>query len=169
MVLSGSPDIPNSYVSPCGNSCVSQSGWWCPAGALAVSNSLVCTHSKQFVSQSGWSRIGLWLSVFTCRPIVSHLSLRCLPNWFPRCGFPDVVTQLPQGFLGCYLVGFHLSWKGGFSIIFQLPSTIPICFPELVCPLSPSVFMSRPIVSQSSFKIFQLSRFCSRCAIPILS
>ena len=52
MVVSGSPDVPNSFVSPCGNSFVSQSGWWCPA--LAVSNSFVLPCGNSFVSQSGW-------------------------------------------------------------------------------------------------------------------
>ena len=103
--------VSNSCVSPCGNSFVSLSGWWCLAlrlslidlwlavsGALVVSKSLVCSHSNSFVFQSGWYCLVLWRSVFTCRPVVFHLSFRCLPDRFPRCGFPDVVSQLPQGF-----------------------------------------------------------------------
>ena len=131
--------------------------------------------------------MSLALCVSTCRRVVFHLSLRCLPDWFPRCGFPDVVSQLPQGFLGCCLVMFHSSWRGGFPIIFQLPSTIPICLPELVCPLSPSVFHLSPrcfpvvfqdVVSHLSPSCFAFVlhmwssnslRFCSRCALPILS
>ena len=31
LVVSGSPDVSNSFVSPYSNSLVSQSGWWCPA------------------------------------------------------------------------------------------------------------------------------------------
>ena len=31
LVVSGSPDVSNSFVSPYSNSFVSQSGWWCPA------------------------------------------------------------------------------------------------------------------------------------------
>ena len=35
MVVSGSPDVPNSFVSLCSNSFVSQSGWCCPALRLS--------------------------------------------------------------------------------------------------------------------------------------
>ena len=31
LVVPGSPDVSNSFVSPYSNSFVSQSGWWCPA------------------------------------------------------------------------------------------------------------------------------------------
>ena len=52
LVVSGSSAVSNSFVFPCGNSFVSQSGWWCPA--LAVSDSFVLPCGNSFVSQSGW-------------------------------------------------------------------------------------------------------------------
>ena len=45
LVVSGSLDVSNSFVSPYSYSSVSQSGWWCPAICLPYRNS--------FVSQSG--------------------------------------------------------------------------------------------------------------------
>ena len=115
------------------------------------------------------------------------LSLRCLPGYFPRCGFPDVVSQLPQGFLGCCLVVFHLFWRGWF------PQMSTNCLPQFPfvsqnwsanCLQASSI--CRPVVSQSSFKMLfptchlvvsrlsckcglPIIRFCSRCALPILS
>ena len=77
-MVSGSPNVSNSFVSPYSNSFVSQSGWWCPAlrmspihlspliathlspslaGGVLLSGCLrfICPpYSNSFVSQSGW-------------------------------------------------------------------------------------------------------------------
>ena len=53
LVVSGSSAVSNSFVSPCGNSFVSQSGWWCPALLL---------------SQSRWWCPALWLSLIHLSP-----------------------------------------------------------------------------------------------------
>ena len=91
-MVSGSPDVSNSFVSPDSNPFVSQSGWWCPAlwmspihlsphiainlspspwlvvsGSPAVSNSFVSLYIDLFVSQSGW-----WCPALRLSPI--HLS-----------------------------------------------------------------------------------------------
>ena len=52
LVVSSSLAVSNSFVSPCGNSFVSQSGWWCPA--LAVSNSFVLPCGNSFVCLPVW-------------------------------------------------------------------------------------------------------------------
>ena len=91
LVVSGSPDVSNSFVSPYSNSFVSQSGWWCPAlpmspihlspliaihlspslaGGVRLSRclQLICfPYSNSFVSQSGW-----WCPALEMSPI--HLS-----------------------------------------------------------------------------------------------
>ena len=86
LVVSGSPDVSNSFVFPYGTSFVSQSGWWCPAprmfpihlspliaflpvwlvvsGSPDVSNSFVFPYGTSFVSQSGW-----WCPALRMRPI----------------------------------------------------------------------------------------------------
>ena len=93
LVVSGSPDVSNSFVFPYSNSFVSQSGWWCPALRMSpihlspliaihlspslaggvrlsdVSNSFVSPYNNSFVSQSGW-----WCPALRKSPIhLSHL------------------------------------------------------------------------------------------------
>ena len=58
-MVSGSPDVSNSFVSPYSNSFVSQSGWWCPALRMSP---IVSPYSNSFVSQSGWPLIAIHLS-----------------------------------------------------------------------------------------------------------
>ena len=70
--VSGSSAVSNSFVSPYNDSCVSQSGWWCPALWLPPIhlphvNSL-CRNS--FVSQCGW-----WVLLFGCLELI-HLFQR---------------------------------------------------------------------------------------------
>ena len=103
-MVSGSPDVSNSFVSPCSDSFVSQSGWW-SSGSLDVSNlfvshlaaihsvsslgwwcglsgclsSLVSPSINSFVSQSGWWCLAgvVWLSL-----VCVHLSpFIGLPVW----------------------------------------------------------------------------------------
>ena len=109
------------------------------------------------------------------------LSLRCLPGYFPRCGFPDVVSQLPQGFLGCCLVVFPLFWRGWFP---QMSSNCLPQFPfvsqnwfgdnwQTNCLQASSI--CRPVVSQSSFKMLfptcrlVVSRLSCKYGLPIIS
>ena len=80
MVVSGSLDVPNSFVSPYNDSFVSfvsQSGWWCPA--LWMSRIHLFPQKKDsfvsFVSQSGWWFPALWMSQIHLSPhITIHLS-----------------------------------------------------------------------------------------------
>ena len=61
LVVSGSPTVSHSFVSPCSNSLVSESGWWGP-GSPDVSNSFVSPSSNSFVSQFGWHCFALHMS-----------------------------------------------------------------------------------------------------------
>ena len=98
-MVSGSPDVSNSFVSPYSSSFVSQSGWWCPAlrmspnsfvfpysnsflpvwlvvsGSPDVSNSFVSPYINSFVSQSGWWCPALRMSPIHLSPLIAiHLS-----------------------------------------------------------------------------------------------
>ena len=96
-MVSGSPDVSNSFVSPCSNSFVSQSGWWCPAlwmspihlspfiaihlspslaGGVRLSGCLQFSpYSNSFVSQSGWWCPALRMSPIHLSPLTAiHLS-----------------------------------------------------------------------------------------------
>ena len=98
-MVSGSPHVSNSFVSPYSNSFVSHSGWWWPvlrmspihlspliatrlspslAGGVRLSGCLQIHLSSfgdsSFVSQSGWW-CPSWMSpIHLCSLIVSHLS-----------------------------------------------------------------------------------------------
>ena len=74
LVVSGSPDVSNSFVSPYINSFVSQSGWWCPALRMSPIHlsPLIAIH---FVSQSGWWCPALRMSPIHLSPLTAiHLS-----------------------------------------------------------------------------------------------
>ena len=85
LVVSGSPAISNSFVSPYSNSFVSQSGLWCPAlwmspmhlspHAIHLSPSLACG-----VQLSGCLQ-------FICFHLKQFI---CLPVWLVVSGSPDV-------------------------------------------------------------------------------
>ena len=99
LVVSGSPDVSNSFVPPYSNSFVSQSGWWCPALrmspihlspliAIHLSPSLAggvrlsgCFRSccQGFPVASIASRLAVWFST-RLPDVVSQLSPRCLPD-----------------------------------------------------------------------------------------
>ena len=74
MVVSGSPDVPNSFVPLWQFICLPI--WLVVSSSLAVSNSFVCPHLNSFVSQSGWWCPALWLSP-------PHLSALISTHLFP--------------------------------------------------------------------------------------
>ena len=74
MVVSGSPDVPNSFVPLWQFICLPI--WLVVSSSLAVSNPFVCPYLNSFVSQSGWWCPALWLS-----PI--HLSALISTHLFP--------------------------------------------------------------------------------------
>ena len=75
-LVSGSPDVSNSFVSPYSNSFVSQCGWVCPALRLSLIDlSPVSLYKNSFVSQSGWWCPALRMSPVDLFPLIaSHLS-----------------------------------------------------------------------------------------------
>ena len=120
----------------------------------------------------------------SCVALVSQMSPGLFSQmWFSRCCLP-VAPRFLRLLSSC----LSLVLEGVVSPnVYQLPSTIPICFPELVCQLSPSVFHLSPrcfpvvfqdVVSHLSPSCFafvlqmwssKYLGFCSRCALPILS
>ena len=68
LVVSGSPDVSNSFVSPYSNSFVSQSGWWCPALRMSPihSSPLISIHVSP--SLAGGVRLSGCLQ-FICLPL----------------------------------------------------------------------------------------------------
>ena len=85
-MVSGSPDVSNSFVSPFSNSFVSQSGWWCPALRMSPIHlsSLIAIHLSPIVTG------GVWLSAclqFICFPLPQFI---CLPVLLVVSGSPDV-------------------------------------------------------------------------------
>ena len=73
LVVSGSPDVPNSFVPFWQFICLPI--WLVVSSSLAVSNSFVCPYINSFVSQSGWWCPALRLSPIHLSPLVAtHLS-----------------------------------------------------------------------------------------------
>ena len=73
LVVSGSPDVSNSFVSPYSNSFLPV--WLVVSGSPDVSNSFVSPYSNPFVSQSGWWCPALPMSPIDLFPLVAiHLS-----------------------------------------------------------------------------------------------
>ena len=108
MVVSGSPDVPNSFVPLWQFTCLPI--WLVVSSSLAVSNSFVCPYLNSFVSQSGWWCPALWLCPIHLSALIStHLfpslaggvrlfgclqficlplwQLICLPIWLVVSGF----------------------------------------------------------------------------------
>ena len=74
LVVSGSLVVSKSFLSPCGNSFVSQSGWWCPAFRLAPIHlsPLVTLHLSP--SLAGGVRLSGCLQFICFRLVAIHLS-----------------------------------------------------------------------------------------------
>ena len=68
LVVSGFPDVSNSFVYPYSNSFVSQSGWWCPALCMSPihSSPLIAIHLSP--SLAGGVRLSACLQ-FICLPL----------------------------------------------------------------------------------------------------
>ena len=77
-MVSGSPAVSNSFVSPYSNSFVSKSGWWCPALLMSPIHlsSLIAIHLSP--SLAGGVRLS------------GCLQFICLPLWLVVSGSPDV-------------------------------------------------------------------------------
>ena len=155
-MVSGSPDVSNSFVFPYGNSFASQSGWWCPAprmfpihlspliaflpvwlvvsGSPDVSNSFVSPYSNSFVSQSGW-----WCPAHRMFPI--HLS-------------PLIAIHLSPSLAG----GVRLS---GCLQFICLPLRQFICFPVLLV-VPGSLHVSNSFVFPYSNSFFSQSGWWCR-------
>ena len=78
LVVSGSLAVSKSFVSPCGNPFVSQSGWWC--SALCASR-----------SPCGWWCPALAMSKLFASRLWQFI---CLPVWLVASGFLPVSIQL---------------------------------------------------------------------------
>ena len=86
LVVSGSPDVSNSFVSPYSNSFVSQSGWWCPALRMSPIHLSPLTAIHLFPSLAGGVRLSGCLQ-FICLPLQQFI---CFPVWLVVSGSPDV-------------------------------------------------------------------------------
>ena len=86
VVVSGSPDVSNSFVSPYSNSFVSQSGWWCPALRMSPIHlsPLIAIHLSP--SLAGGVRLSGCLQ-FICLRLKQFI---CLPVWLVVSGSLDV-------------------------------------------------------------------------------
>ena len=72
-MVSGSPDVSNSFVSPYSNSFLPV--WLVVSGSPDVSNSFVSPYSNSFVSHSGWWCPALRMSPIHLSPLIAiHLS-----------------------------------------------------------------------------------------------
>lgn len=90
---------------------VSQFGWWLPI-VCQIASTPRCGFLD--VASQLPPRFASLLS--SCLRLVSQM-------WSPCC-FPDVVSELVQGFCGCCLLVFYLFPRCGLRIVFRLSSTI---------------------------------------------
>ena len=170
-MVSGSPEVSNSFVSPYSNPFVSQPGWWWPALrmspihlsspiAIHLSPSLaggvrlsICFPLPQFICLPVWLVVSGSADVFAVAPKVSQLLpslLRLLSSlppvsqmWSPSCLLDPSCFQ---GFYTCCLV-FHLSPRCGLPVVSQM------WFPR--CCLTVRLF----------WIVFQVS---CRCGLPVV-
>ena len=207
--MSGPPDVSNSFVSPSSNS-FTGGVWLSQFFVSRYSNSFVSQslpmspihlfpHLAIYLSPSVAG--GVWLSGclsslvsrLACGvrpsgqfPRFLHLLSGCLPLVFhlsPRCGFPDVVSQLPPRFLRLLSSCLPLVSQCGLPIAFHNSHCLPElvfqlfskCLP-FVAPLFPSCLSDVASHLSPSCLAFVLQmwssnclRVCSRCALPILS
>ena len=133
--------VSNSFVFPCGNWFVSQSGWWCPALWLSPSHlfPLVATHL--FPSLAGGVRLFGCLQ-FICLPIYRFV---CLPVWLVVSGFGCLQFMcLPLWQSICLPVWLVVFGSLRVSIpvwlvVSGLGYVQVICFPLVAIHLSPSL------------------------------
>ena len=116
LVVSGSSTVSNSFVFPCGNWFVSQSGWWCPALWLSPSHLFPLVAIHLFLS------VALSLLIL----VVFHLSRR---GEFP------IVFRLPSRILICLP---ELVCPLPPSVFYLSPCFFPVVFQDVVSHLSPS-------------------------------
>jgi hypothetical protein len=90
---------------------VSQFGWWLPIGCQIAS-----TPRCGFLDVASQLPPRFASLLSSCLRLVSQM-------WSPCC-FPDVVSELVQGFCGCCLLVFYLFPRCGLRIVFRLSSTI---------------------------------------------
>ena len=128
LVVSGSPDVSNSFVSPYSNSFVSQSGWWCPALRMSPIHlsPLIAIHLSP--SLAGGVRLSGCLQ-FICLPLKQFI---CLPVWLVVSGSPDVSNS----FVSPYSNSF-VSQSGWWCPALRM-SPIHL-FPLIAIHLSPSL------------------------------
>ena len=113
-MVSGSPDVSNSFVSPYSNSFVSQSGWWCPALRMSPIHlsPLIAIHFSQSPihlsplmaihlspSLAGGVRLSGCLE-FICLPLQQFI---CLPVWLVVSGSPDVSNSFVSPYSNSFL------------------------------------------------------------------
>ena len=82
LVVSGSPAVSNSFVSPYSDSFVSQSGWWCPALRLSPIHLSPRITIHLSPSLAGGVRLSGCLQ-FICLPVQQFI---CLPVWLVVSG-----------------------------------------------------------------------------------
>ena len=141
LVVSGSSTVSNSFVSPCSNAFVSQSGWWCPALRLSPIHlsPLVATHL--FPNLAGGVRL-LGCLQFICLPIYRFV---CLPVWLVVSGFGCLQFMcLPLWQSICLPVWLVVFGSLRVSIpvwlvVSGLGYVQVICFPLVAIHLSPSL------------------------------
>jgi len=110
---------------------VPQFGWWLP-----IVRQISPTPRRGFLGVASQLPPRFASLLSSCLRLVSQM-------WSPCC-FPDVVSELVQGFCGCCLLVFHLFPRCGLRIVFRLSSTIWICLPDLVVQFSPFFFHLSP-------------------------
>ena len=99
LVVSGSPDVSNSFVSPDSNSFVSQSGWWCPALRMSPIHLSPLKAIHLSPSLAGGVRLSGCLQ-FICLRLKQFI---CLPVWLVVSGSPDVSNSFVSPFSNSFV------------------------------------------------------------------
>ena len=155
LVVSGSLDVSNSFVSPYSNSFVSESGWWCPALHLSPLLAINLSPSLAGGVRLSGCRLPVAAKVSQLLPSLLHL-LSSLPPvsqmWSPSCLLDVSQVRLPRC---CLPVASRVSTLVGElsscrqDVVSQLS---PTCgFPGVVSQLFPMLLhmlSSLPPVSQ---------------------
>ena len=130
---------------------VSQFGWWLPI-VCQIASTPRCGFLD--VASQLPPRFASLLS--SCLRLVSQM-------WSPCC-FPDVVSELVQGFCGCCLLVFYLFPRCGLRIVFRLSSAIWIVSQTWLSNSRQFFSICRPVVSKlsvgSGFPHLCLCLFC---------